>query len=93
MTDWELLVPGIGLTVLGMTGVGLSLAGIAKTFLEGMHAVSALMMFVGMILLATGILKDGLPNSNQAKAAAVIIIGLIATFGAFIAGVFVSGST
>ena len=86
MTDWELLVPGIGRTVLGMTGVGLSLAGIAKTFLEGMHAVSALMMFVCMILLATGILKDGLPNSNQAKAAAVIIIGLIATFGAFIAG-------
>lgn len=86
MTDWELLVPGIGLTVLGMAGVGISLAGIAKTFLEGMHAVSALMMFIGMIILAAGILKDGLPRSNQAKAAALIIVGFMATFGAFALG-------
>jgi plastocyanin len=69
-----------------MAGVGISLAGIAKTFLEGMHAVSALMMFIGMIILATGILKDGLPKSNQAKAAALIIVGFMATFGAFAVG-------
>lgn len=87
MTDWELMVPGIGLTVLGMAGVGLSFSGIAKTFLEGMHAVSALMMFIGMIILVTGILKDGLPNSNQAKAAALIIIGFLVTVGAFAAGI------
>ena len=87
MSDWELLVPGIGLTVLGMAGVGLSLAGIAKTFEMGMHAISALMMFMGMIILASGILKDGLPKSNQAKAAALIIVGLAGTVGAFLVGV------
>ncbi|MBI5133391.1 MAG: cupredoxin domain-containing protein [Thaumarchaeota archaeon] len=87
MSDWELLVPGIGLTVLGMAGVGLSLAGIAKTFEMGMHAISALMMFMGMIILATGILKDGLPKSNQAKAAALIIVGLAGSIGAFLVGV------
>ncbi|MGH9909980.1 MAG: cupredoxin domain-containing protein [Nitrososphaerales archaeon] len=87
MSDWELLVPGIGLTVLGMAGVGLSLAGIAKTFEMGMHAISALMMFMGMIILASGILKDGLPKSNQAIAAALIIVGLAGTVGAFLVGV------
>jgi len=80
------MVPGIGLTALGTAGVGLSLAGIAKTFLEGMHSVSALMMFIGMIILTTGILKDGLPRSNQAKLAALIIVGFMATLGAFAVG-------
>ena len=32
MTDWDLLMPGIGLTALGIAGVGLSLAGIAAYF-------------------------------------------------------------
>lgn len=86
MVDWELMVPGMGLTVLGLAGVALSLAGIAKTFVEGMHAISALMMFIGMIILATGILKDGLPRSAQAKAAAVVIIGLLVSLGTFLMG-------
>ena len=81
------MVPGLGLTILGVAGVGLSLAGIARTFVEGMHAISALMMFIGMIILAAGLLKDGLPSSNTAKAAVVIIIGFLVSFGAFMIGV------
>jgi plastocyanin len=69
-----------------MAGVGLSLAGIARTFIEGMHAISALMMFIGMIILAAGLLKDGLPRSNTAKATVVIIIGFLVSFGAFMIG-------
>ena len=87
MSDWELLVPGIGLTLIGMAGVGLSLAGIAKTFLEGMHAISALVMFIGMIFLAAGLLKGGLPTTNSAKAAAAIIIGIMIAFGAYAASI------
>jgi plastocyanin len=86
LVDWELIVPGMGLTILGLAGVGLSLAGIARTFLEGMHAISALMMFIGMIIFATGILKDGLPSSNTAKATVLIIIGFLVTFGIFMIG-------
>jgi len=86
LVDWELIVPGMGLTVLGIAGVGLSLAGIARTFLEGMHAISALVMFIGMIILATGILKDGLPTSNTAKATVIIILGFLVTFGTFMIG-------
>ena len=55
MTDWDLLTPGIGLTSIGIVGVGISLSGIAKTFLDGMHAVSLLTMFIGMIFLASGL--------------------------------------
>jgi plastocyanin len=81
MTDWDLLLPGIGLTALGIAGVGLSLAGIAATFLEGMHAVSLLAMFIGMIFLAQGLFKDGFPSSPRAKSASFIVLGFLVTLG------------
>src|SRR5437588_7131615 len=81
MSDWDLLTPGIGLTSIGIVGVGISLAGIAKTFLEGMHAVSLLTMFIGMIFLASGLLKDGFPSSGRAKSATFITLGFLVTFG------------
>ena len=89
MTDWDLLTPGIGLTSIGIVGVGISLAGIAKTFIDGMHAVSLLTMFIGMIFLATGLLKDGFPSSGRAKSATFITLGFLVTFG-FAAAVTVS---
>ena len=81
MTDWDLLTPGIGLTSIGIVGVGISLAGIAKTFLEGMHAVSLLTMFLGMILLVSGLFKDGFPSTGRAKSATFITLGFLVTFG------------
>src|ERR671929_1208124 len=81
MTDWDLLTPGIGLTSIGIVGVGISLAGIAKTFVEGMHAVSLLTMFMGMIFLAAGLFKDGFPSSGRAKSATFITLGFLVSFG------------
>src|ERR671915_202070 len=81
MTDWDLMTPGIGLTSIGIVGVGISLSGIAKTFLDGMHAVSLLTMFIGMIFLASGLFKDGFPTSDRAKSATFITLGLLVTFG------------
>ncbi len=81
MTDWDLLTPGIGLTSIGIVGVGISLAGVAKTFVEGMHAVSLLTMLIGMIFLAAGLFKDGFPSSRRAKSATLITLGFLVTFG------------
>lgn len=81
MTDWDLITPGIGLTSIGIVGVGVSLSGIAHTFTEGMHAVSLLTMFIGLILLAAGIFKDGFPTSARAKSATFITLGFLVTFG------------
>lgn len=81
MSDWDLMTPGIGLTSLGIVGVGISLSGIAHTFTEGMHAVSILMMFIGLIFLAAGIFKDGFPTSGKAKSATFITLGFLVTFG------------
>lgn len=81
MTDWDLLTPGIGLTSIGITGVGISLSGIAKTFIDGMHAVSLLTMFIGMIFLASGLFKDGFPTSGRAKSATFLTLGFLVTFG------------
>jgi plastocyanin len=81
MTDWDLLTPGIGLTSIGIVGVGISLAGIAKTFVEGMHAVSLLTMFIGMIFLTAGLFKDGFPSTGRAKSATFITLGFLVSFG------------
>lgn len=81
MTDWDLLTPGIGLTTIGIAGVGMSLSGIAKTFIDGMHAVSLLTMFIGMIFLASGLFKDGFPSTGKAKSATFITLGFLVTFG------------
>jgi len=89
MTDWDLMTPGIGLTSIGIVGVGISLSGIAKTFIDGMHAVTLLTMFIGMIFLASGLLKDGFPTSGRAKSATFITLGFLVTFG-FAAAVTVS---
>jgi plastocyanin len=81
MSDWDLLTPGIGLTSIGIVGVGISLAGIAKTFVEGMHAVALLTLFIGLIFLSAGIFKDGFPRSPRAKSATFITLGFLVTFG------------
>jgi hypothetical protein len=89
MTDWDLLTPGIGLSSLGIVTVGVSLSGIAKTFIEGMHAVGLLTLFIGMIFLASGLFKDGFPSSGRAKSATFITLGFLVTFG-FAAAITVS---
>ncbi|MDQ3852881.1 MAG: copper-binding protein [Thermoproteota archaeon] len=89
MTDWDLMTPGIGLTSIGIVGVGISLSGVAKTFLDGMHAVTLLTMFIGMIFLASGLFKDGFPTSSRAKSATFVTLGFLVTFG-FAAAVTVS---
>jgi len=83
------MTPGIGLTSIGIVGVGISLSGIAKTFIDGMHAVTLLTMFIGMIFLASGLLKDGFPTSGRAKSATFVTLGFLVTFG-FAAAVTVS---
>jgi plastocyanin len=83
------MTPGIGLTSIGIVGVGISLSGIAKTFLDGMHAVTLLTMFIGMIFLASGLFKDGFPTSGRAKSATFVTLGFLVTFG-FAAAVTVS---
>lgn len=83
MSDWDLMMPGMGLTAVGLAGVVVSYAGIAKTFIDGMHALTGLTMFVGLIFLATGILNGGISTSNRAKATTLVIFGIAGSFGAF----------
>ncbi|HSD04680.1 MAG TPA: plastocyanin/azurin family copper-binding protein [Nitrosopumilaceae archaeon] len=83
MSDWDLMMPGMGLTAIGLAGVVVSYAGIAKTFIDGMHALTGLTMFVGLIFLACGILNGGVSTSNRAKATTLVIFGIAGSFGAF----------
>src|SRR6476661_77145 len=73
MTDMDLLIPGAGLTAIGAVGVTIALSGISNTFLEGMHAVALLCMFIGLIMLSGGLFKDGFPRSQKAKRTAAVI--------------------
>lgn len=92
MADWDLLTPGIGLTSIGIVGVFVSLSGIAKTFLDGMHAVSLLTLLIGMVFLTPGIFKDGFPSSRKAKLGSFITLGVLIIIG-LVAAIFSSGQT
>ncbi len=76
-------MPGMGLTAIGLAGVTISYAGIAHTFIDGMHALTGLTMFVGLIFLSAGILDGGISTSNRAKATTLVIISIALGFGTF----------
>jgi len=67
MSNWDLLMPGMGLTGIGLAGLILSYAGIAHTFIDGMHALTGLTMFVGLIFTAAGILDGGIQQVKEQK--------------------------
>ena len=76
-------MPGMGLTAIGLAGVVISYSGIAHTFIDGMHALSGLTMFIGLIFLAVGILDGGVSTSNKAKATTLVILGISLSFGMY----------
>jgi len=80
MSNWDLMMPGMGLTAIGVAGVVISYSGIAHTFIDGMHALTGLTMFIGLIFLSAGILEGGIPTSNKAKATTVVIISIVLSF-------------
>jgi len=83
MSNWDLMMPGMGLTAIGLAGVTLSYSGIAHTFIDGMHALTGLTMFFGLIFLAAGILEGGVSTSNRAKATILVIASISLSFGMF----------
>lgn len=80
MSNWDLMMPGMGLTAIGLAGVTISYAGIAKTFIDGMHALTGLTMMIGLIFLSAGILEGGVSTSNRAKATTLVILGIVLSF-------------
>ena len=81
MSNWDLMMPGMGLTAIGIAGVTISYAGIAHTFIDGMHALTGLTMMIGLIFLSAGILDGGISTSNKAKATTLVILGIAFSFG------------
>jgi plastocyanin len=81
MSNWDLMMPGMGLTAIGLAGVTISYAGVAHTFIDGMHALTGLTMMIGLIFLSAGILEGGISTSNRAKATTLVILGLSFSFG------------
>ena len=83
MSNWDLMMPGMGLTSIGLAGVTVSYSGIAHTFIDGMHALTGLTMFIGLIFLAAGILEGGVSTSNRAKATVLVVASISLAFGMF----------
>ena len=75
-------MPGGGLTAIGMAGLVTSYSGIAHTFIDGMHALTGLLFFIGLIFLSAGILDGGVSTSNRTKATVLVTISIVLTFGA-----------
>lgn len=81
MSNWDLMMPGMGLSAIGLAGVVISYAGLAHTFIDGMHALTGLTLILGLIFLATGILDGGVSTSNRAKATTLVILSIALAFG------------
>ena len=82
MSNWELVMPGGGLTAIGLAGIVLSYSGIAHTFVDGLHALTGLLFFFGLIFMGAGILDGGVSTSNRTKATVLVVIAIILGFGA-----------
>src|SRR3972149_4172916 len=80
MSNWDLMMPGMGLTAIGIAGVFIAYSGIAHTFVDGMHALTGLTMFFGLIFLSAGILEGGVSTTNKAKATTLVIISIALSF-------------
>ncbi len=84
MSDWDLMMPGMGLSAIGLAGVILSYLGIANTFLTGMQALSGLTLFMGLIFLSAGMLSGGgISTSPRAKATVLVIFGIAGSVGTY----------
>ena len=92
LSNWELIMPGGGLTAVGLAGLVTSYSGLAHTFIDGMHALSGLLTMIGLIILAQGILDGGVSTTNRTKAVVLVIVSICLGFGTF-AMVFTENST
>jgi len=75
-------MPGGGLTAIGLAGIVISYSGIAHTFVDGLHALTGLLFFFGLIFMGAGILDGGVSTSNRTKATVLVIISIVLGFGA-----------
>ena len=76
-------MPGGGLTAIGLAGLVTSYSGIAHTFIDGMHALTGLLFFFGLIILTAGLLEGGISTSNRTKATVLTIVSISLGFGTF----------
>ena len=76
-------MPGMGLIAIGIAGVTLSYAGIAHTFVDGMHALTGLTLILGLIFFSAGVLEGGVSTSNRAKATTLVVLSIALAFGTF----------
>ncbi|MDP2667391.1 MAG: copper-binding protein, partial [Nitrosopumilaceae archaeon] len=83
MSNWDLMMPGMGLTAIGITGVTLSYSGIAHTFVDGLHALTGLTLILGLIFFSAGVLEGGISTSNRAKATTLVVLSIALAFGTF----------
>jgi len=67
MSNWELVMPGGGLTAIGLAGIVISYSGVAHTFVDGLHALTGLLFFFGLIFMGAGILDGGVSTSTEQK--------------------------
>lgn len=60
--------------LLGVAGIFLTYSGVSHTFELGLQALSALLLFMGVIIFAGGLTRGGLPN---VKPIHIVSIGLV----------------
>jgi len=65
-----------------LAGLVTSYSGLSLTFIDGMHALTGLLLFIGLIFLSAGFLDGGVSTSNRTKATVLVVISIVLGFGA-----------
>jgi len=71
LMDDTLTWVGLTMILLGVAGIFLTYAGISATFIHGMQAISALLLFLGVMVFAGGIARGGFPRTTPVRLSAI----------------------
>ncbi|MCS7146203.1 MAG: plastocyanin/azurin family copper-binding protein [Nitrososphaerota archaeon] len=82
---------GVTMIILGVAGIFLTYSGISHTFEMGMQGLSALILFLGIIIFAGGLARGGFPNVKPVHIASIGLVVFIGTAGLTVSAVTYSG--
>ncbi len=82
---------GVAMILLGVAGIFLTYSGISHTFELGLQALSALLLFMGVIIFAGGLARGGLPNVKPVHIVSIGLVVFLSTAGLTVSALTYTG--
>jgi hypothetical protein len=82
---------GVAMILLGVAGIFLTYSGISHTFELGLQALSALLLFMGVIIFAGGLARGGFPDVKPVHIVSIGLVVFLSTAGLTVSAVTYTG--